>query len=353
MQRTSPQLVTTGLWLVVLAISLYLLVIARDLLIPLVLAIFVWYLINLLARQFGRVQLGGRQLPAGIQFLLAIAVTATVAGLFGKLITSNINQVIETAPAYQENINRMITDNFERFGLEEPPALKSLVEGINLASLIRNLATALGSLMGNLGLITVYLVFLFLEQKFFRQKLRAIFPDEKKFEVANHILTRIDRDVSIYLGIKILVSALTGVISWGIMAAVGLDFAGFWALLIFVLNFIPNIGSLVATTLPTLLALLQFDTLIPFMIIGIGVGTTQLIIGNFVEPPLMGRSLNISPLVVLLSLVLWGSMWGIPGMFLCVPITVILMIILYQFDSARWIALALSKNGNVTPSQSD
>lgn len=135
------------------------------------------------------------------------------------------------------------------------------------------------------------------------------------------------------------------------MSLVGLDFAGFWALLIFVLNFIPNIGSLVATILPTLLALVQFDTLVPFMIIGIGVGTTQLIIGNFIEPPLMGRSLNISPLVVLLSLVLWGSMWGIPGMFLCVPITVVLMIILYQFESARWIAVALSKNGNVTPSE--
>lgn len=350
MQSTSPKLITAGLWLVVLAISLYLLVIARDLLIPLVLAIFIWYLINLLAKQFGRIPLGERRLPAGIQFLLAIAVTATIAALFGKLITSNINQVIETAPAYQANINRVISENFARFGLEEPPALKSIIDGINLASLIRNLATALGGIMGNLGLITVYLVFLFLEQKFFRHKLRAIFPNDQKFEIANHILKRIDRDVSIYLGIKMLVSALTGLISWGIMAAVGLDFAGFWALLIFVLNFIPNVGSLVATTLPTLLALLQFDTLIPFMIIGIGVGTTQLIIGNFIEPPLMGRSLNISPLVVLLSLVLWGSMWGIPGMFLCVPITVILMIILYQFDSARWIALALSKNGQVTPS---
>lgn len=350
MQGTSPKLVTAGLWLIVLTVSFYLLVIARDLLIPLVLAIFVWYLINLLARQFGRIKLGSHTLPVGIQFLLAVIVTATIVGLFGKLITSNINQVIETAPAYQENINRMVSENFERLGLEEPPALKSLVEGVNLASLIRNLATALGGLMGNLGLITVYLVFLFLEQKFFRHKLRAIFPNDKQFEMANHILKRIDRDVSIYLGIKILVSALTGLISWAIMAAVGLDFAGFWALIIFVLNFIPNIGSLVATTLPTLLALLQFDTLIPFMIIGIGVGSTQLIIGNFIEPPLMGRSLNISPLVVLLSLVLWGSMWGIPGMFLCVPITVILMIILYQFDSARWIALALSKNGQVTPS---
>ena len=345
-----PKLITAGLWLVVLAVSLYLLVVARDLLIPLVLAIFVWYLINLLARQFSRLSLAGKPLPVAAQYLAAVIVAATIAGLFGTLITANINQVIETAPAYQQNINQLILENFERFGLEEPPAIRSLLEGINFATILRNLASALGGLMGNLGLITVYLVFLFLEQKFFNQKLKAIFPQSQQFEMAQSILQRIDRDVSIYLGIKTLVSALTGLISWVIMAAVGLDFAGFWALLIFVLNFIPNIGSLLATILPTLLALLQFDTLVPFMVIGIGVGTTQLIIGNFVEPPLMGRSLNISPLVVLLSLVLWGSMWGIPGMFLCVPITVVLMIILYQFDASRWIALALSKNGQVTPS---
>jgi AI-2 transport protein TqsA len=350
MQPTSPKLVTAGLWLVVISISSYLLVIARDLLIPLVLAIFVWYLINLLARQFGRIKIGAKPLPVGLQFLFAIGVAATMAGLFGKLITANINQVIETAPAYQANINQLITNNFERLGLEEPPALRSLVEGINFAALLRALASALGGLMGNLGLITVYLVFLFLEQKFFPMKMRAIFPNDAQYEVASRILRRVDQDVSIYLGIKTLVSALTGIISWVIMSVVGLDFAGFWALLIFVLNFIPNIGSLIATILPTLLALLQFDTLGPFMIIGLGVGATQLVIGNFIEPPLMGRSLNISPLVVLLSLVLWGSMWGIPGMFLCVPITVILMIILYQFESARWIALALSKNGQVRPS---
>lgn len=346
----SPRLITAGLWLVVLSVSLYLLVIARDLLIPLVLAIFVWYLINLLARQFARIKLGQRPLPVYLQYILAIGVAALVAGLFGKLITANINQVIETAPAYQENINRIISENFTRFGLEEPPALRSLVEGVNLAALLRNLASALGGLMGNIGLVVVYLVFLFLEQKFFTQKLKAIFPKQEQFDTASRLLRRIDRDVSIYLGIKTMVSALTGIVSWIIMASVGLDFAGFWALLIFVLNFIPNIGSLVATILPTLLALIQFDTLVPFAIIGLGVGATQLVVGNFLEPPLMGRSLNISPLVVLLALVLWGSMWGIPGMFLCVPITVILMIILYQFESSRWIALLLSKNGQVTPS---
>jgi predicted PurR-regulated permease PerM len=117
---------------------------------------------------------------------------------------------------------------------------------------------------------------------------------------------------------------------------------------VFILNFIPNIGSFLATIFPALLALVQFDTLTPFLIIVSGITAIQITVGNFIEPNLMGRSLNISPLIVILSLVIWGTIWGIPGMFLCVPITVIVMIILNRFEGSRWIALALSKTGQIT-----
>jgi AI-2 transport protein TqsA len=140
---------------------------------------------------------------------------------------------------------------------------------------------------------------------------------------------------------------LTSLASWVLMYSVGLDFAAFWALLIFVLNFIPNIGSLVATIFPSLLALIQFDTLTPFLVILIGVGSIQMLVGNVLEPQLMGRSLNVSPLVIILSLVVWSFMWGIPGMFLAVPVTVIVMIVFYNFDSTRWIALLMSQDGRL------
>jgi AI-2 transport protein TqsA len=337
------------MWLVILFVTFYVLVIARDLLIPLVLAVFVWYLIVLLTRQIDRIHIGDWHLPRLLQYLLAGGLMVLFIWLFVRMLTSNVNQVIEAAPAYQANINRLIGDSFNRFGFEEPPALMALLSEINIGALLRGMAAALGSLLGNFGLVVVYLIFLFLEQKFFRSKLEAIFPEPQRRSKVQEMLADIDRDVATYIGIKTMVSAMTAIVSWIIMMAIGLDFAGFWAILIFVLNFIPNIGSLLATTLPALLALVQFDSLTPFLIIVIGVGATQVVVGNFLEPNLMSRSLNISPLVVLLSLVIWGSIWGIPGMFLCVPITVVLMIVLYHFDSTRWIALALSKNGKVTP----
>ncbi len=351
-QAASPRLLTSALWLVVLFVAFYVLVIARDLLIPLVLAVFIWYLINLLVRQLDRIHVGDWHLPRMLQFVLAGTVMVVAVWLFTRMLTVNISQVIEAAPAYQANINRLISETFSRFGVDEPPALMALISEINIGALLRGMASALGGLLGNTGLVLVYLLFLFLEQRFFRTKLEAIFPRPEERDNMLEMLADIDRDVATYIGIKTMVSAMTAAVSWIIMAAIGLDFAGFWAVLIFVLNFIPNVGSLIATVLPALLALLQFETLTPFLVVVIGVGATQVVVGNILEPNLMSRSLNISPLVVLLSLVLWGSIWGIPGMFLCVPITVVMMIVLYHFDSARWIALALSKNGQVTPDRS-
>lgn len=351
MLNANPRLLNSALWMVVLFVSFYVLVIARDLLIPLVLAVFIWYLINLMARLLDRIHVGAWHLPRLLQFLLAGAVMVLAAWFFTRMVTSNVNQVIAAAPEYQASINRLISDTFSRFGFTEPPALTALLQEINIGSFLRGLATALGGILGNVGLILIYLIFLFLEQRFFRSKLDAIFTETHKRDKVVAMLSDVDRDVATYIGIKTSVSAMTGLVSWVILTFIGLDFAGFWAILIFVLNFIPNIGSLVATLLPAILALLQFDTLTPFFVVVIGVGATQIFVGSFLEPNLMSRSLNISPLIVLLSLVLWGSLWGISGMFLCVPITVVLMIILYHFDSARWIAVALSKDGQVTPSR--
>ncbi len=346
-----PRLVAAAMWLVILFVTVYVLVIARDLLIPLVLAVFVWYLVNLLARQLDRIHIGDWHLPRLLQFLLAGTVIVAAVWLFVRMLTANVNQVIEAAPAYQANINRLITETFSRFGVEEPPALMAMLSEINLGALLRGMAGALGGLLGNMGLVVVYLLFLFLEQRFFRVKLDAIFGSGMQRKKVEDMLADIDRDVATYIGIKTMVSAVTAALAWVIMSLIGLDFAGFWAILIFILNFIPNIGSLLATLLPALLALVQFDTLTPFLVIVLGIGAIQVAVGNFIEPNLMSRSLNISPLVVLLSLVIWGSMWGIPGMFLCVPITVVMMIVFYHFETTRWIALALSKNGQVTPNR--
>ena len=131
------------------------------------------------------------------------------------------------------------------------------------------------------------------------------------------------------------------------MLFIGIDAPLFWAFLIFVLNFIPTIGSLIATTFPTIFAILQFGEFTPgFLVLAI-IGSIQLVVGNFIEPKLMGNTLNISPLVVFLTLAIWGVMWGVIGMLLSVPITVILIIIMSEFPGTKPIAILLSQRGKL------
>ena len=131
------------------------------------------------------------------------------------------------------------------------------------------------------------------------------------------------------------------------MWAVGVDFAAFWALVIFLLNYIPIIGALLGVTFPSLLALVQFESVGPFLVTSLALGAAQFVVSNLIEPRLMGRKLNLSPLVIILSLAFWGMLWGVVGMILCVPIMVILMIICGHFAPTRPIAIMLSSDGEI------
>ena len=140
---------------------------------------------------------------------------------------------------------------------------------------------------------------------------------------------------------------MTGVLSFFVLLLIGVDAPLFWAFLIFILNFIPTIGSLIATAFPAVFSMLQFGEFTPALMVLAFVGAIQIIVGNLIEPRLMGSSLNISPLVVFLTLALWGLIWGVTGMLLSVPITVILIIILSEFEGTRSLAIMLSQKGNI------
>ncbi len=148
-----------------------------------------------------------------------------------------------------------------------------------------------------------------------------------------------------YLAVQTFVSLLTAVLCYGTLRLLGLDNALFWAFLIFLLNYIPTIGSIIATILPVLFALVQFDTYWePLAVFG-GVGLWQFLIGNFMQPRMQGENLNLATIVVLLGLAVWGAILGLPGMFLSSPLTVMVMAVTAQFASTRWLAVLLSSDG--------
>jgi predicted PurR-regulated permease PerM len=325
----------------------YIIVAGQSLLVPLVMAFFFWYLIKILAAVFQKPLLGKHRLNRLAAYALSFLSILGVSFFLVRIIRNNINKVIRAAPTYEANLNDVLNRAFIALKIQDPPNLDQLFSQLDLSALLSQLALTLANIIGNTGLVLAYLFFIFVEQRFFRQKMRALFPQEKQHRDMFELLARIDRDVRTYIGLKTLVSLLTAMLSFIVMWFVGLDFASFWALLIFLLNYIPNIGSLIATLLPSILALVQFPTLQPFAIVAGGVTAIQLTVANILEPRLMGQSLNLSPLVIILSLVLWGALWGIVGMFMCVPLTVIIMIILAQFKQTRPIAVLLSRDGRI------
>jgi AI-2 transport protein TqsA len=169
-------------------------------------------------------------------------------------------------------------------------------------------------------------------------------------EVASEVgvvLRSISVGLQRYIGTKTLVSLLTGILSYAVMKPVGLDFAETWGVLAFTLNFIPTIGSAVAVAIPAIVALVQFETLTPFLIIIVGCGAIQLVVGNILEPKLTGKSLNLSPLMVILALTAWTTLWGIAGALLSVPITVCVLIIFSNIRDTRPWAILMSGDGSI------
>lgn len=340
-----------------------LLILGKNLIIPFVIALLIWYLINALSHWIGKFKYRKKKLPYWATTVVSGLIITLIILFIGGLIAQNARQMIVELPKYEKNLGQIVDkigdsfpnadDILQRIFSPETSeefweALSPLTGNINFSDIISNILNTLSGLAGNTFLIVIYVMFLFFEQAVFPKKIRALFPQKDQFEQFHEIIEHINEAIRAYFQVKITVSLITATTSYLLMAVVGVDFAVFWAFLIFLLNFIPNIGSLIATIFPALLSLVQFEnSFVPFLVILVGVGAIQLIVGNFLEPRMMGSSLNISSLVVILALTLWGAIWGIAGMILCVPLTVILMIVLAQFPNTRPIAILLSEKGEL------
>jgi len=346
--QAPANLMAFGISVGIVALSIVLLVTGRDILIPLALAVMIWYLIDALVRLFSRIRINGIGLPGWVNLPAAALAIIVVLVFVGNLIGDNIAQVIQAAPGYQANIDNLVARIAGFLGFSEVPQLRQIFGELDLRQLASNFAATATGLVGNAGIILIYVIFLLLEQRTFDQKLSAMFDDTERESEFRALLQHMQQQIQSYVWIKTLMSLMTGAISFVILLLVGVDFAVFWAFVIFLLNYIPTVGSMLGVIFPALLTLVQFDTPVPFVIVVAALGATQFAIGNLLEPRIMGSTLNVSPFVVIVSLVVWGSLWGIVGAILCVPITVIGMIVFAHFEKTRPIAVLLSGNGKIS-----
>ncbi len=317
----------------------------RAIIIPLVIAVFVWYLINAIARGIGYFQIEGKSLPRFIRFVLAIlGICAVLVGI-GTLISRNISDVIEAAPHYQENFQPIIQKFVTVFGLEHEPTLAEAREYLDVGKIITILAQSFTGIAGKALIIVFYTGFLLYEQKYFNRKIINMISDQSTEDHVRAIIQKIDVRIQKYIGIKSLVSAIDSILTYCILSFFGVDFAEFWGLMAFFLHFIPYAGSFIALTLPSAIALIQFGDPTMGAMVLISLSISHAFLGHVLDPYLMGNNLNLSPIFIISSLAMWGMVWGIPGMFLAVPILAIITIILSQFPKTRPMAILMSKTG--------
>ena len=285
--------------------------------------------------------LQNKKIPQGVAIAMVVSFIILVFIGLGQIIGSSVSSFSEDAPKYEENLDKA-TASAEVYlasrGIDlSGTNLSSVLNPSKIMKFTTNVLKQLGGFMGNFLTILFLVLFLLLELDSFVIKGKAI---AESTQVTMGYLKTIAESIRNYLSIKTMTSLLTGFIIWVALLIIGVDYAIIWALIVFLLNYIPNFGSIIAAIPAVLFALIQLGVggAVWTMLVYIAVNT---LIGNIVEPKIMGNGLGLSTFVIFVSLIFWGFILGTVGMFLSVPLTMAIKIILEQNPSTHWLAVIL------------
>lgn len=325
--------------------------IGKAVFVPIVFSVLIVYVITGLARLMERAPVVGPYLPVQLRFFFSISAIGLILAAGVSLIISNVGRVVAIAPDYQESLLTKIHHVMVYFGIERTPTWTTLRDDflarINIQGLVGSTVVWVTALATTLLIVFLYVTFLLLEQRFFPGKLERVSSNPRSVERIRRVLADINDRIGAYLALKTFINVILGVVSYAILTVMDVEFAAFWAVVIAVLNYVPYIGSALGVLFPVAMAIVQFDSATTVLTLFAALATAQFVIGNFLDPYLLGNQLNLSPFVILASLAIWSGLWGIPGAFLAVPITAVLVIILSGFSGTRPIAVLLSRNGIV------
>jgi len=334
---------TLGIILVFLAV--WVLIIGQTIILPLLLAVFLSFILDPIVCLLQRIKI-----PLSLSVILTLVFVFLLLYLLGLLVYSNVQLFVGQFPVYQEQLLQSLGSSLQKleemFG--EPLSIISWkrtdwISHLKSISVAQGVLTSLGTFVTFLVktlIVIVFIAFLLMGKRNINQKIQQAFQPDQANNFIN-IIENITSQVQKYLGAKTITSVITGFISIIIFYFFGLDFAIFWGFIIFLFNYIPNIGSIVASLLPVLFSLLQMGSLTVAFWLGLSLMILQFSAGNILEPKIMGRSLNLSPMVVILSLIFWGYIWGVVGMILAVPILATITIIFENVSALRFIAVFL------------
>ena len=332
---------------IILITTVATLIYGKSLLVPFIFALLLWFIIRKLTSILNKVSFIRTSLPSWFKNLIATSFVIIILSGVSKILLSSISALSKSYEKYKLNIDLILNKANQVSGINLDELTKQYSGSFDFSLLFSSVFNSLTDILSNAFIILFYTLFIFVEEIYFPTKLKVLFSENSSFVFVTDILKKIDYSISRYLGLKTFVSFITGILSYTALFFIGIESPEFWAFLIFLLNFIPTIGSLIATLFPALFSVFQFGGFLEPLLVLVFVGFIQILVGNILEPKLMGNSLNISSLVAIVSLSFWGVIWGVTGMIISIPITVIMIILFSQFNSTKPISILLSEKGEI------
>ena len=304
--------------------------VAQSVILPLIIAWLLSYILGPVVTA-----MTSRRIPTGLAVTVVLFLLLGICYLGALFLLARVGAFKQAYPLYETRVMDLLKSFTSRWELPFDP-----LEGINWGPKFGEyLAVITGSVVSftsKLIMVMIYLVFLLLGKPYFRYKLEKAF-DQSQASRLDEILRSISGQIGRYLSVQLFISLGTGVLVWLALSIIGVDFAVTWGALAFFLNFIPTVGSLLASIPPILVALVQpdFTSIWPAVVTAITLFAIQMAIGNGLSPKVMGDRLNLSPVVVLISLVFWGWLWGIVGALLSVPIASTIKIVCENIEALQ------------------
>lgn len=331
--------------IIAFAVILFLLVQAKFILISLAIAIILFSLTSDAINSISKLQIGRLRITNWLASIAAVFLISSGLLMLAGLVITQINTVLSTTLAYTDYAQRAVARLFLWMGEDVEASVLQTVRSIEISGYLRSAAGQAGTILSQVVLIILFVGFLFAERVWFDTKLENLIDDKAQARRVGAIMASIIRRVNHYLLVKAFISTVTGLVIFAIMSVFNLQFAAAMGLLTFVLNFIPSVGSIIATLIVTLVAYIQVPEPQTAVLIFVLAGMAQFLLGNVIDPMLMGRTLRLSSFGIIISLAFWGAVWGIPGMFLAVPFMVAVMIVCSHIPAARPVAVLLSREG--------
>lgn len=327
----------------------WLLKVGQPILLPVLVAVIVVYILTTAADALVHLPLVGRLSRRWRRLLVLIGIVAGVLVL-AAFITSNAAAISAAIPRYAQNFDALQARFLHLLGVDELPSWARLSERLMDLLDITTLMPAALSTITNAGSVVVaaalYAAFIIAELDGLPEKTRRALDRSQQAERTLEVVQQINDRIGGYLAAKTLVNVILGAVSLGVLWALGIDFPVFWAIVIALLNYIPYIGSVIAVAFPVTTSLVQYASFGHAALALVALMIPQMVVAYYIEPKFLGRSVNLSPFTVLLSLAVWTGLWGMMGAILAIPLTAMVMIILAELPSARFIAVLMSETGD-------